>query len=270
FFFCYVFSEPRQMLGRAFGLAMFVVIASISNEQTYSFLSVANTSLMFVLIFFVLVLTVHFPISWRPERVFHRLLHRYFRSCRYLVTALGRDAGRPLTHRERWLEAFHLREASTIPAKLAGWAPHLDPAALASPGGDTVQGMISGLQELSARIRMMREATDQTPADLLLEHLGDDVSTWQRGMAEAFGRLSVDPAAGDGKGFRDLLDQYLMRLDTRIREALDIAGSSQPDQRDAEHFYRLLGSYRAVSEALVAYAERTGSIDWVRLREGRF
>ena len=270
FFFCYVFSEPRQMLGRAFGLALFVVIASISNEQTYSFLTVATTSLMFVLIFLVLALTVHFPISWRPERVFDRLLHRYFRSCRYLVSTVGRHADPLSTRRERWLDTFHLREVSTIPAKLAGWAPHLDTAALASAGEDTVQGMISGLQELATRIRMMRDATDQTWTDLLLDHLRDDVSSWQNGMADAFERLSVDPAAGDGKALRDQLDEFLVRLETRIRETLDGAGSSWSDEREAEHFYRLLGAYRAVSEALVAYAERTGSIDWVRLREGRF
>ena len=270
FFFCYVFADPRQMLGRAFGLALFGVIASISNDQTYSFLKVANTSLMFVLIFLVLALTVYFPISWRPERVFNRLIRRYFRSCRYLVCALSRDPDRPLTRRERWLEAFHLREASTIPAKLAGWAPHLDSSSLASAGGDSVQGMIAGLQELAARIRMMRNATDPTRTDLLLDHLRDDISSWQEGMADVLERLSVDPAAGDGKALRGRLNQFLVRLETRIRETLDGAGSGQSDERNAEHIYRLLGAYRAVSEALVAYAERTGSIDWPRLREERF
>ena len=42
---------PRQALGRIFGLALFVTIASITNEQTYSFLKVANTALMFPLMF---------------------------------------------------------------------------------------------------------------------------------------------------------------------------------------------------------------------------
>ena len=50
FAICYLFAAPKQGLGRAFGLAMFVQIASISNEQTYSFLSVANTALMYSLI----------------------------------------------------------------------------------------------------------------------------------------------------------------------------------------------------------------------------
>ncbi len=48
---CYLFAAPRQGLGRAFGLAMFVTITSISNQQTYNFLTVADTAMMFPLMF---------------------------------------------------------------------------------------------------------------------------------------------------------------------------------------------------------------------------
>ena len=40
--------------------------------------------------------------------------------------------------------------------------------------------------------------------------------------------------------------------------------------RDEEKFYRLLGAYRAVSEALVDYAGDTADINWARWREERF
>ena len=66
FIICYLFAEPRQMLGRALGLAMFVVIASISNEQSYNFLSVANTALMFPLIFLIFAITAYIPFSPTP------------------------------------------------------------------------------------------------------------------------------------------------------------------------------------------------------------
>jgi hypothetical protein len=61
FTICYLFAAPRQMLGRALGLAMFVVIASISNEQSYNFLSVATTALMFPLIFLIFAITAYIP-----------------------------------------------------------------------------------------------------------------------------------------------------------------------------------------------------------------
>jgi len=39
---------------------------------------------------------------------------------------------------------------------------------------------------------------------------------------------------------------------------------------EAERAYRLLGAHRGLSEAVIAFAKQTVSIDWPRLREARF
>ena len=39
---------------------------------------------------------------------------------------------------------------------------------------------------------------------------------------------------------------------------------------DGECFYRLLGAFRSVSEALVRYADAAPGIEWSRWREERF
>jgi hypothetical protein len=65
FIVCYLCAAPRQMLSRLFGLAMFISIAGISNQQTYSFISVATTSLMFVLLFLLLAITSNIPFTVR-------------------------------------------------------------------------------------------------------------------------------------------------------------------------------------------------------------
>ena len=69
---------------------------------------------------------------------------------------------------------------------------------------------------------------------------------------------------------RSRLDRFVQRLESRIRETLNGPAAVRLGEREAGQFYRLLGAYRGVSEALVAYAERTGSIDWARWREERF
>ncbi|MEP5766194.1 MAG: FUSC family protein [Halieaceae bacterium] len=63
---CYLFYSPQKMLGRAFGLALFFATTSIQNEQTYSFLAWANTSLMFALLCVLLVMADDLPWSTRP------------------------------------------------------------------------------------------------------------------------------------------------------------------------------------------------------------
>ncbi len=270
FFFCYVYADPRQMLGRVIGVAMFIAIASISNEQAYSFVSVATMTLMFLSLFSILALTFYFPISWRRERMFLRLLHRYFRSYQYVVILMGRDANRPLTRYGRWRESFHLREVATIPDKLAGWAPHIDSAALAGRPADRLLDLIAGLQELTTRLPAMRDAAGQTYGEVLRQQLQDDVRAWRNGVADILQRVATDPTGGEGSVLCGRLDRFVQRLESRIRETLNGPAAVRLGEREAGQFYRLPGAYRGVSEALVAYTERTGSIDWARWREERF
>ena len=75
---------------------------------------------------------------------------------------------------------------------------------------------------------------------------------------------------GDEDRFRTRLDEILSSLEARIQGTPDQAAEGQVGDRNGENFYRLLGAYRGVSEALVAYAGSAGQIDWSGWRESRF
>jgi uncharacterized membrane protein YccC len=57
FAIAYFFSKPQQAISRVFGLAFFATLTSISNQQSYSFSSYANSSLMIILAVFMLLIT---------------------------------------------------------------------------------------------------------------------------------------------------------------------------------------------------------------------
>jgi hypothetical protein len=59
-------------------------------------------------------------------------------------------------------------------------------------------------------------------------------------------------------------------LEERIKGALDKAAEGQLRAQDGANFYRLLGAYRGVLEAMVNYAEITDAIDWTQWEEARF
>jgi hypothetical protein len=48
------------------------------------------------------------------------------------------------------------------------------------------------------------------------------------------------------------------------------AAEGELSDRDKERLYRLLGAYRGLSEAGLAYARTAEEIDWRRWRESRF
>jgi uncharacterized membrane protein YccC len=270
FAICYLFATPRQALGRALGLAMFVTIASISNEQAYSFLKVANTALMWALLFLILIMTARVPFSFRPEHAFLRLLGRFFRSCEYLMSTMQRDPQQVVKRLDRWNEAFHAREVSTLPRKLMVWVLHIDTKALSRSSPQLIQAVVTSMQGLAYRMQELLEERGNPQAQFLMQALQADVRAWRIGVQEAFQSLAEDPAAGDREAFSNKLDKVKNRLEERIEVTLDTAAEKQFRARDAENFYRMLGAYRGLSQALVNYAGHAAAIDWVQWKEDRF
>ena len=258
------------MLGRALGLAMFVTIASISNEQSYNFLSVANTAMMFPLIFLVYATTAYLPWSPRPERRFMRLLGRYFRSSEYLTSIMRQDPGSAPTRLEQWKQAFHARELATLPQKIGTWAPHIDTSTLPGTSPEQVQSLVTSLQVLTYRMQELDEAGGNPQAQQLVKELLADFRGWRLRVQQTFQRLSQDPAAGEQATFRTGLNEIMKHLEARTRDTLDKTPDGQLNERDEENFYHLLGAYRGVSEALIEYAGSAENIIWEHWREERF
>jgi hypothetical protein len=267
---CYLFAAPKQMLSKLFGLAMFVTIAGITNQQTYSFLSVSTPALMFTLLFLLLAITANIPISARPELVFLRLLGRYFRSCEYLMFSIHWDPKRKKTRFERWKKTFYTYELSTLPTKLGVWARFINSKSLPGTSPQQVQAVLTSLQALSYRMNELLKERGSSEAPFLVQELLSDVRAWRVKVQETFQQLAEEPDAGDKETFRARLAQIIDHLVQRIKETLDKAAKSQLSDRDGENFYRLLGAYRGVSEALVEYVGSAETIDWGPWREERF
>ena len=266
FVICYLFSAPQRGIGRMLGLVMFVTIIGVTNQQIYSFLSVANTVLMFVLVLALLAFTAYIPVSPRPEKAFLRLLGRFFRSCEYLMSTMRWNPQQRVTQLDRWRKNFHAREVSTLPRKLEKWAPHINTAI----SQQQMQTILTNLQVLSYRMQELLDERDNPQAQFLMQELLADVRAWRLRVQVTFQRLAENPTAGKRKAFQIKLTEIMGRLDKHIQSTVDKATDGQFNDRDGENLYRLLGAYRGVSEALGDCIESTGVIDLPRWRESRF
>ena len=97
-----------------------------------------------------------------------------------------------------------------------------------------------------------------------------DVRSWRRMVQEALQVFSRNPAAGSANALRERLTVGLKHLEGHIEKTMDKAGKDELSDRDGENFYRLLGSYRGLSEAVIEYAATAEGIEWDRWREYRF
>jgi uncharacterized membrane protein YccC len=269
FLICYLFHAPQQALGKALGMAMFLSIASVSNQQSYSFLVVSTTAAMFAVLFLVLLFSANFPFSPRPERVISRLLRRYFRSCDYLFSSRCPAPDVKASWLDRQTKAFHQHEVATLPAKLNPWAGSLNPEMLGGTTKEEVQGLLASLQALSYRTTGLlkeRGRVHIVPNQALIS----DFQIWSRKVQEAMHQLAGDPASCTRAAFGSQLAAAVHQLEEHIAEAASQIESGLQNQQESIHNYHLLGAYRGFSEALIDYTGSAGLINWTAWREERF
>jgi len=266
----YAFHNPKQALWRILFLFLFMLLVNLINVQAYSFLHFANTALQWTLLFVLLSLTEYLPVSQQPDQVYLRMLGRFFRSCEFLMATMGWGTQRGPSLLERWRKKFHTHEVATLPDKLAVWGRFIPPAALGRTIPAQVQALAMSLQALSFRMQELLEAGVFQQSDLLVRELLADVRRWRVAVQEIFGQLADKPEIAETASLQSRLDAVLVRLEARIRMALDQIDAARVSAEESGNMYRLLGAHRGVSEALVNFAGKTVGIDWARLREERF
>jgi hypothetical protein len=270
FLICYLFFRATQIIGKMVALGLLVMQMDVTNEQTYHFLKLPNLAVASLLMFAVLTVATHFPVSFRAEHVFLRLLGRFFRAGAYLASTLQWDSANPPTQWQRLRRVLHLVDLARIPDKLAIWGSALPPAALGQSTTEQVQALIDSLQALAYRMQDLVESRATPQSQVLGRELLSEVRAWRAGLQDILYTLSQHPEGADFVDFRSRLDTMLERLEGKIEKVLSGADQASISTRENQNSFRLLGAFRGVSEALVNFARQASGIDWSRLREARF
>jgi uncharacterized membrane protein YccC len=264
----YLLGEPRQTVARMFAMASFLVLISIDNQQTYSFSQYANSLAWLMLSVALAAVTTYIPVSPRPEKVFLRLLRRFFRHAEFLISAVGLEGEHKKGIAARWKAVLYRNDLLELPGKLATYSQQMDYGMLGGTTPQQVQALVASLYGLAHRVNDLIEARGLPQADLVKQHLLDDLRAWREVINERL-RLRADPTQAI-RPVADRLAALLTRMEARINETFVTVGEGVLSTEDYRNFYRLLGSYRGLSETLVDYATEADGIDWVRFREERF
>lgn len=270
FLVCFVFFDPRQALGRTFGLAMFITIIGVQNQQTYSFLSFADTALMLPIIFVILAIVAHVPFSPQPEKAYLRLLRRYFRSCEYLMSTMSWGLTHTPTRLQRWLRSFHLDEISRLPPMLGSWGRLVAADPRYSSSKEQIEALVVGIESLTLHMHQLMDARPHPQSTCLVQELLGDIRAWRLAVQQLYAQLSVDPGAAEQEDLQLKLEQRLHDLERKITLVIDRTGDGGLTENEQVNFYRVLGAYRGLSGSLLQFIVKTGAIAWPKWREARF
>lgn len=268
----YMFGEPQQALAKLAGIVPFLVFTSIQNEQTYSFAVFINSVAMLMLVLFLVIAVSYLLPSPRPEKIFLRLLKRFFRHAEVRLSRLDPDARQNHGWGNRVKAAFYRGDLAGVSDKLALYGRQIDHRLLPDPSAEQIQRIVDSTRIIAHRIHMLEEAERYAQDNRLIEGVRDAVRAWRLAVQAECRSLAADieKAARLSTVGQHRLKGRLDSLETRIREVFAFSGDDGLTSADYENFYRYLGALRGVSEAGIEYARLAGTVNWRQLSEERF
>jgi len=225
---------------------------------------------MVLLLIALLVATEYLFTSPRPEKVFLRLLARFFRHSEFLMSRLASDWGKKQRLVGIWKTALYDNDLLKLTETLAKWEKQIDYRTLPKNTPEQVQALVTSLQDLAYRIKALVDAREYQQAEPLLRLLHDDLRAWRIRLENLFHRWSENPTDMPEGDLQARLTESLARMEEHIKETDDLAGQEGLNEEDYKYFYRLLGSFRSLSESVVGHARLAEQLDFGQWREARF
>ena len=262
----YLFTGLAELMGKI----AIINLIPVQNQQTYDFAAVANSTLFILGSFLFLHLLTHIMGTPRPEKKLLSLLRRFFRSSEFLMSSVIQGPDSKASAFTRWKVAFYLHEMKSLPAKIGVWGKAIDQSKFSSNKPDQVQHLVTALQGLMYRIEYLLEARESRQAEALAREMQQSVHAWRENIESMFVKWSENPGSEPAVDLEQRLAAELSVLEQRIDATIEQADRDNLSEEDGENFYRLLGAYRGVSEATVAYAGIAGTIDWLDWNEEKF
>jgi hypothetical protein len=195
-----------------------------------------------------------------------RQVRRFFRSCEFLVS----HPARPDSWVDRVRQAYHRRELQTLPSKIATWSAQIDQKRFPQNSAEQVKALAVRRQLLAFRVDDLLKLRSSPQAELLVRQLGEEVGSWRELLEEAFHAWSGAEAAPPGQSVHERLSGRLAQLSARVEEEVSRIQASETGDAAGEGFYRVLGAFRGITNAGIAYDERSREIDWEAWREEQF
>jgi hypothetical protein len=135
-----------------------------------------------------------------------------------------------------------------------------------------VQALVTSLHALSVRIKDLVEARGVPQSDVIVKPLLDDLKAWRTAIEERFQGRAENAArpVGEGGDLEERLTARLARMEARIDGLFSEVGEGELSTEDCKNFYRLLGSFRGLSDAAIGYGRLADKFNWAPWREARF
>lgn len=250
----YLFQGPVSLF---FLFGLFAL--GIQNTMNYNIDLILLTVLSFYLMFTVLIVTVHFPFTSKPERLYAGLTRRFFRNCGDMLVVAGDFRSRP-----RQLPAD---DGSALLAKLQSWGGRIDSSYFPACEPQHIAQLNRACGLLQGQVQVLLMRREEFARNRLI------TAHRRPGQTGLLVQLCQTLAQRPGHEAYDAFDRIEERL-AGMRELLnslrELPSPSQVERAELAQFFVYINLQASVLRCLHACREARASLRWQQLAGSRF
>ena len=262
----------RQPIMKSVFLVMFVMMTGISNQQTYSFIGLADAGLMMLLVLGGVPVLQMLVSPTRPEQILMRSLRRFFHGCERIIGEFSlyrpEDRAKGVKARKRLYESMVL----PVPGQLQAVEKALEYKLFPENTPDKVKGLVDNLQGIAFRLQALEIAHGRMVShspDLMepFGPLGHQLEERLQRIFETWARFEgSDPLDEERAALQEISHNLEQRLDTWE----ETGESNLPDDQVSQDLYSMLGGLRGLVGAMEETQNSIRQINWGQWSEVRF
>jgi uncharacterized membrane protein YgaE (UPF0421/DUF939 family) len=250
----YLFQGPVALF---FLFGLFAL--GIQNTMSYNVDLILLIMLSFYLMFTLLIVTVHFPFTSKPERLYGGLMRRFFRNCGALLELAGDYRGKP--------GRLPADDGSDLLAKLQSWGGRIDCRYFPACEQQQISRLNQACELLHGQLQVLLMRREEFARNRLIR------AHHNPGQAGLLVQLCHTLAQRPGREAYDAFDRVEERV-TRLRERLDtlreVPASGQVERTELAQFFVYLNLQATVLNCLQACREAREALPWDQLAGSRF
>jgi hypothetical protein len=250
----YVLQGPVSIF---FLLGLFTL--GIQNSMSYNFDAIALIILMFYLVCATLIISVHFPFTSKPERIYASLRRRFFDHCALSIRV---DTGSPgITST---LARLRMGNGAALLTKMKSWGAMIDESYFSSNSQQQVSAMNHACELLLGQIQVLASRKQVFAENPLI------ASTRRWTNATPLADLCDALAENTGDQLFEQLGSKLVGIEERLNELLGNDSLDKYDRHQLAQFYVYLNLQASILASIQACREAQAAMDWQQLGETRF
>jgi uncharacterized membrane protein YccC len=252
----YVFKGPVAIF-----FLLGLIVLGIQNEMHYNFAVILSIVLMFYMICALLIVSISFPFTSKPEKLYPVFCQRFFDHCAWLLAA-ARDNHQP----SPWRVRYHLRALDTLTSKMQTWGAGIDSRYF---NGNPAEDIAAFNESCS----VLRGQIDTFYARQQLATENKLVARFRRRSAKG---LLAGLCDGLSRGEPAIIRERFKHAQAELPETTQqlqriLRGDDihQYSRKDAAQFFVLLNLQASVYNSILDCRDKFEALNWPQLRETR-